>query len=425
MEMVTKEMGITTQELTKYKILIVAYECVPNAGSEMGRGWNFPLHLAKLGHEVWVLARMNPKDKAITSLSMSNLHFIQVDFPAWVKFCKPYELKIRWLILLSYLAWQKQAYKVAFKLDENHKFDIVHHVTMANLRGGSWLRKLNKPFIFGPVGGGQIAPPAFKKYFLKGWASEAFRSFTTQHLSPFNPLLGKTVKQADLVLAANRDTADLAQRSGARRVEIFLDVGLPEDYFSEEAFTRLTSPALRLIWVGQIIPRKGLSLAFEALSKVQSSIPFKLTILGKGYLSNHIPEWIQEFSLEDRVEYLGSIPWIELKHKYQNSDVFLFTSLRESGGNVLIEAMSQELPVITLNHHGPGDIVPDCAGIKVPVTNPTNTVNALAQAVEYMYENPDKRLEMGKIAYEFAKTQTWSQKAIRMSMHYKEIILGS
>jgi glycosyltransferase involved in cell wall biosynthesis len=180
-----------------------------------------------------------------------------------------------------------------------------------------------------------------------------------------------------------------------------------------------------LIWVGQLIPRKGLPLALDALSKVKPSIPFKLTILGKGYLSNYIPEWIQEFSLEDRVEYLGSIPWIEVKNKYQNSDVFLFSSLRDSAGNVLFEAMSQALPVITLNHHGSGDIVPDHAGIKVPVTNPTDTVNALAQAVEYMYENPDKRLEMGKMAYEFAKTQTWSQKAIKMSRHYKEIILGS
>jgi glycosyltransferase involved in cell wall biosynthesis len=409
------------------KVLMVAYECVPNAGSEMGRGWNYPLHIAKLGHEVWVLSRLHPEtEKALASLSMPNLHFIYVDFPEWINFCRPYELNIRWLILLSYLTWQKQAYNIALKLDETQKFDVVHHVTMANLRGGSWLRKLNKPFIFGPVGGGQIAPPAFKKYFLKGWASEAFRSFTNKHLSPFNPLLSETVKQADLVLAANRDTADLAQRSGARRVELFFDVGLPEDYFPEEAFTRLTSPDLRLIWVGQIIPRKGLPLALEALSKVKPSIPFKLTILGKGYLSKYIPEWIHKLSLEDKVEYLGSLPWKEVKNKYQNSDVFLFTSLRESGGNVLIESMSHSLPVITLNHHGPGDIVPDCAGIKVPVTtNPSVTVNALAQAVEYMYENPDKRLEMAKIAYEFAKAQTWSQKAIKISRYYEEIVLRS
>ncbi len=36
---------------------------------------------------------MNPKDKAITSLAMPKLHFIQVDFPAWIKFCKPYDIK--------------------------------------------------------------------------------------------------------------------------------------------------------------------------------------------------------------------------------------------------------------------------------------------------------------------------------------------
>lgn len=408
------------------KVLMVAYECVPNAGSEMALGWNWPLHIAKLGHEVWVLSRLHPEtEKALTSLSMPNLHFIYVDFPAWINFCRPYKLNIRWLILLSYLAWQKKAYKIALELDEKYRFDIVHHVTMANLRGGSWLRKLNKPFIFGPVGGGQIAPPAFKKYFLKGWASEAFRSFTTKHLSPFNPLLGNTMKQADLVLATNRETADLARRLGARRVELFLDCGLTEDFFPDEAFTRLTSPELRLIWLAQIIPRKGLLLALEALSKVKPSIPFKLTILGKGSLSHYIPEWIKEFSLEDRVEYLGSIPWTEVKNKYQNSDVFLFTSLRDSFGSVILEAMSQALPVITLDHQGAGDFVPDCAGIKVPVKNITDTVTALAQAVEYMYKNPDERIEMGKIGYEFAKAQTWNQKALKMSMYYEKIVLRS
>jgi glycosyltransferase involved in cell wall biosynthesis len=87
--------------------------------------------------------------------------------------------------------------------------------------------------------------------------------------------------------------------------------------------------------------------------------------------------------------------------------------------------MSQALPVITLDHHGAGDFVPDGAGIKVPVTNPANTVEALAQAVEWLYKNPDKRLEMGRIGWDFAKTQTWSQKTIKMSNYYKEIVLHS
>ncbi len=100
-----------SEEVATMKVLMVAYECVPNAGSEMALGWNWPLHLAKLGHEVWVLSRLHPEtEKALASLSMPNLHFIYVDFPAWINFCRPYDLGIRWLILLSYLAWQKKAY---------------------------------------------------------------------------------------------------------------------------------------------------------------------------------------------------------------------------------------------------------------------------------------------------------------------------
>jgi glycosyltransferase involved in cell wall biosynthesis len=88
----------------------------------------------------------------------------------------------------------------------------------------------------------------------------------------------------------------------------------------------------------------------------------------------------------------------------------------------LLEAMALALPIICLDHHGSRDFVPDGAGIKVPVNNPTETVNALAQAVEYMFKHPKDHSEMGRIGYNFAKTQTWRCKALRMSEYYKELV---
>ncbi|MCP2728629.1 glycosyltransferase family 4 protein [Limnofasciculus baicalensis] len=406
------------------KVLLVAYECAPNAGSEMASGWNWPLHLADLGHEVWVLNRMGKEstEKALASRPMSKIHWIYVDTPAWIKFCRRFAKNTTWLIGLSYLVWQKQAYKIARQLDEKQGFDLVHHITMANLSAGSQLCQLNKPFIFGPVGGGQLAPPAFKKYFINGWNIESFRAFIIKHLYQFNPLLNKTVKRSDLVLATNCDTAELAQKAGAKHVELFLDSGLLPDYLPDQPPTRSTATELRLLWLSRIIPRKGLLLALESLSKISHVIPFKLTIIGEGVLSHHISEWIEKFSLENQVDYLGSVPWREVIDKYRNSDVFLFTSLRDSFGSVVLEAMSQALPVIALDHHGVGDFLPSGAGIKVSVTNPPDTVNALADAVEWMYRNPDLRCEMGRIAYEFAKKQTWPEKAIDMSRYYEEIV---
>ncbi|MEA5573191.1 hypothetical protein, partial [Calothrix sp. UHCC 0171] len=61
---------------------------------------------------------------------------------------------------------------------------------------------------------------------------------------------------------------------------------------------------------------------------------------------------------------------------------------------------------------------------KIPIKNPTETVTALAQAVEYMYENSEERLAMGISGYSFAKSQTWKQVALKISTYYDEIMMS-
>ncbi|MDJ0616376.1 MAG: glycosyltransferase family 4 protein [Calothrix sp. MO_192.B10] len=407
------------------KILIAAYACIPDEGREEGTGWNYPWQLAKLGHEVWVMTPVENLvkiEQVLTSQPQANFHVIPVAHPAWMTPYKRYIPQKLWGIL-HYLAWQQRAYDAAQQLDQVYGFDVVHHLNMGSLQAGSSLWRLNKPFIFGPCGGGQVAPAAFKKYFLKGWSAEALRSLVSTRLIFLNPLLRRNFSQTDLVFATNQETAKLARQLGAHRVELLLDLGLPEDYFLQALPTRSSSQELQLLWVGKVIPRKGLPLTFEALSKVSPSIPFKLTILGRGSLDHYIPKWIKEYGLEGKVEYRGHIPWTEVKKAYLDSDVFIFNSLRDSSGAQLLEAMSQALPMITLNHHGARDFVPNGAGIKVPVTNPNESVRALAQAVEYMYKNPEERRKMGRIGYEFAKTQTWSLKVEEISQYYEKIQL--
>ena len=406
------------------KVLISAYDCKPNYGSEQGNGWNWAWHLAKLDHEIWVLTLIDNKEAIEAELLLQpipNLHFIYISIPQWIqRYIKVPIGDFSWQS--DYLGWQRRAFKIARQLDKEHEFDIVHHVTWASITAGSWLWRLNKPFIFGPVGGGQITPPLFKRYFLKHqWRKEAIRSLIFRKLEKFNLISRQTVSQANLVLATNRDTYDLAWRLGAERVEFFSVIGLAQDYLPQQLPTRSTSSELRLLWIGSPIPTKGCPLALESLAKVSPLIPWKLIIVGFDSFHPDLKLWIEKLGLEKKVDCKGRVPWSELKNEYLNSDVFLFTSLRNSLGAQLIEAMGCGLPIITLNHQGARDFVPDHAGIKVPVTNPSETSTALGQAVEYMYNNPENRLEMGRIGYEFAKTQTWSRKALKMSEYYHEL----
>lgn len=415
----------THLEKSPIRVLLFAFGCEPNRGSEAGCGWNWAWHLADLGHEVWVLTNLDGQDtieRTLASQPVPNLHIVYVDIPAWIKRYTRYHFFALYGFYLHYLGWQKQAYDIALSLDREHNFDLVHHVNWSCINTGSLLCDLNKPFIFGPVGGGQVAPTAFKKYFFNNWKIEALRSFLVKFIR-FNLLVRRTLRQADLVLVTNNDTSDIARQIGTRRIEMFLDNGLPEDYFPQEPPIRSTSQELRLLWVGGIYHRKGLRLALESLTQVSDLIPFKLTILGDGFHSYCLQDWLKELRLEHCVEYRGQVSWMEVKQEYLNSDVFLFTSLRDSFGVQLTEAMAHALPVIVLNHHGARDFVPEGAGIKVSVDNPTETLKGLAQAIEYMFKHPEERLEMGRIGYDFAKMQTWRQKALRMSEYYKEIVI--
>lgn len=405
------------------KILLSAYACRPNRGSEDGYGWNWSKSLAEIGHQVWVLTwagHKKPIEQEMSLEPIPNLRFVYLNHSSNLVDRIVDVTRFNWQY--RYFRWQHRALNVAKELDRKFDFDLVHHITWGSVTAGSRLWQLNKPFVFGPVGGGQVAPPTLKKYFGDSWRNEALRSLLFSKFSRFNWFFRQTVSHASLVLATNADTYKLASRSGANHIELFFDPGLPENWFPSELPVRTVEPELRLLWVGSLLPRKGLQLSLEALSQVDPNIPYKITIVGDGSQRKDLARWIKEFDLEKVVDYRGRLPWLEVKKLYLKSDAFLFTTLRDSCPTQFLEAMAYALPIVTLDIHGAKKFVRDRAGIKIPVTSPDTIISGLANAIEYLYHNPQVRIEMGKIGYDFARTQTWSNKARWATEYYNRLI---
>ncbi|BBH21849.1 hypothetical protein Back11_31940 [Paenibacillus baekrokdamisoli] len=404
------------------RILLSAFMCEPGKGSEPGIGWNSAIHLARQGdNELWVLTKLEFKAKIeekLNMLQLTNLHFIYIQDSQRIR-------HISFVgYFLNYYYWQWKAYKVATVWDKEINFDVVHHVTLGSLQGGSWMWKLRKPFVFGPVGGGQFAPSAFKKYFEQEWFTESLRTLFRCKLSALNPLIRWTIHHSNLILATNTDTFDMINKlGGSNKVMLCLDSSLPEEFYPDTLPQRVSHPScLHLLWVGRIMPRKALNLALEAISKVASTITVKLTIIGGGQYASKIQSWIQKYNVKDRIEYKGELPWEELRGYYLSSDAFLFTSLRDSFGSQVLEAMAFGLPIIGLDHQGIRDFVPQQVGMKIKVHSPDQVTHDLSQAIEYLANHPDKRLAMGRIGWEFARTCSWDQFSKKMTGYYNNLI---
>lgn len=402
------------------KVLLSAFACAPNKGGEVSLGWNWGYYYATmLNYEVWCITLPRHKEfiEAERANIPPNLHIIYVPSPEWVDRYVPND-QIR--MYVRYMAWQEKVARVAKEMDKEINFDFLHHVTYASLQLSTALWKLNKPLIFGPVGGGQIPPPTFKKYFLNKWRMEVNRSWASSVLLKLNSNVRKTMKKAALVLVTNQETYDMAKQSGATKLKLFLDTSLPEAYYPTVFPERAPSEVLRIVWVGGLLARKALVLVLEALSKVNPRVPFMLTVLGDGVFRDYLEKWVANSNLKGKVQFEGKQPWQVVREAYLTSDVFIFCSLRDSFGSQVLEAMACGLPVIGLDHQGVRDFVPQNAGIKVAVTVPEETVEGVARAIEYMYDHPEQRVEFAKKGYEFAKTQNWPAKVNTLMEYYQE-----
>jgi glycosyltransferase involved in cell wall biosynthesis len=116
------------------------------------------------------------------------------------------------------------------------------------------------------------------------------------------------------------------------------------------------------------------------------------------------------------------VPWDEVHQEFGRHEVLLFTSLRDSFGSQLLEAMSNGLVVATLDHHGARDFIPDDTGIKVPVTTPELSAAHLAASLDRLHGDLAQLRSMSGAALAFARSHEWSVKAGEMTGLYRSVL---
>ena len=155
-----------------------------------------------------------------------------------------------------------------------------------------------------------------------------------------------------------------------------------------------------LLFVGTIEPRKGIIFLVQALHLLKKqSLSFFCSVVGAitdEYYYQNLIQYIDENGLSENIVFRGRVSDEELNSLYTNSDCFVFPSLHEGFGMVLIEAMSHGLPVIAF----------DNSAIPYTVKNNENgllvedkSVEKFAEAIKKILENEELRIELGKNAH--------------------------
>lgn len=343
------------------KILLSAFACAPQTGSETGAGWMYALHLARQ-HEVWVLTDESRR-AAVESHPgplPANLHFV---------FYRPrlltrVQLGARTAHVI-YQGWQLGAWRIAAELDRQVGFDFCWHLTYGVFRQPSWLWRVGKPFVFGPVGGAERAPWRFLQGMSwKEQSREVLRDlFNT--LAWLQPGLRATYRHAALVIARTSDTQSVLPAWARSRTVVQQEIGGYTTRVTPESRTGHAGE-LRILFAGRLLGLKGVQFAVRALAQFRAAGgQGRLTIVGDGPMAPLLRSLVTLLGLSDFVEFLGHRPQAELFALYPQFDVFLFPSLHDSGGNVVLEALSFGLPVICLDLGGPKSFVDATCGVVV------------------------------------------------------------
>jgi len=215
---------------------------------------------------------------------------------------------------------------------------------------------------------------------------------------------------------------EIVTRMAAKDVRYVLDSGTPNFWLRSEPPAVRTVKGSVLIWWGRLEAHKGLPIALEALSQTRDS-DSRLLVAGAGLMRAEWEGLATRLRIRHRVQFLGQVPREQLRELAGHCDAFLFTSLRESFGSTVLEAMAAGLPVIALDHHGVGQFLSDEAGLKVPVTTPADTIAALARAIDrFCSSGESARNRLARAAWRQAIAHTWPARATQMGDWYEATI---
>ena len=176
-----------------------------------------------------------------------------------------------------------------------------------------------------------------------------------------------------------------------------------------------------VLFVGSLIPRKGLPFLVEAAKKiVKQQANTKFLIVGDGPLKNQLANSLKAVNLLSNFSFLGNLKDEVLSDVYSCADVFVLPSIQEGQGIVLLEAQAAGKPVVAFDLGGVNEAVRNReTGLLVE----RGSIDGLANALLTLLGDRALREKLGDNGRRFVSENfTWDICAQRMLNVYREVL---
>jgi len=427
--MAKKAQSDTTMQLEEYrdggtsmsgdtqrlKLLLIASGC---DGMDVGESWNSFQWASRLGrrHDVTLLT-FRHRDRPSTVPQLPGIRVIEwLDLPfvgRWERFNS--------MLKPGYISFYMRARRwLKNRLRSGETFEVAHQLTPASLRYPSPAAGLGIPLLIGPVGGGLDNPGGFESELRSVPWYTKLRLLDEWRLR-HDPLLRRSFASANCILCVTPSVRSLLGDLPSHEVELMSDNGVGE-LPPPRVHARENKKQLRMLFVGRMIRTKGARDAIRAIAKLKDIEGLTFDVIGDGYDLSACKEEAEKLGVSNVVTFHGRLPRKEIDAFYARADVFLFPSFREPGGIAVFEAMSHGLAMIVADRGGPGFVVDETCGFRIPVTDPEQFAAQIADAIRKLAAAPELVAAMGAAAREKVRLQfLWDMKIERIGEIYHRV----
>jgi glycosyltransferase involved in cell wall biosynthesis len=416
----------------KIKVLIIAEAANPEWASVPLVGWSHALALSKIC-QTHLVTQIRNKENIERFGWSEGVEFTSINTE---KLATPiYKLSqlirggnnLGWTIntalqSLIYPYFERCIWKQFKKSLKLGNYDIVHRITPVSPTAPSFLAKKLKdigiPFVVGPLNGGVAWPKEFPEMQKKEkeWLNNIRNCYKL--LPGYRSLRNN----ASAIVCGSKATLEQMPVNIKHKL-----IYQPENAIDIERFSLKNSLCnekhLKLAFVGRLVPYKGCDMAIEAIAELAKAGKVTFDIYGNGPEEQKLTKIIKNLKLENYVTLHGFVPNTQLQEKLVNADMFLFPSIREFGGGVVLESMALGLIPIVLDYAGPAELVDEQCGYLIPMNERAHVIKSIGSTITEIVKNKDllieKRINAIRKVDEFF---TWQRKAEQDLLIYKWLI---